>query len=401
MSFYLKSPLYSTKSYRHWINNFESLSSEELDHMKSWLFNLSDPPYFSIILPVYKSNIFWLKQAVDSVFNQFYPYWQLCISDDYSCSDELINYLTSLRDLYPEKVKLNLRTSNGHISENSNDALKLSNFEWIALLDHDDLLSFDALFWMSYSIKNNPSVKLLYSDEDKIDTLNKRSQPFFKSNFDPFLIYGQNYFSHLGVFNKKLITRIGGFRKGYEGSQDYDLTLRCLHLIKPKDVQHVPRVLYHWRIHNNSTSLSSTNKSYASISAIKSLENYHHNINNIGSVFKLLNGYKFKPSIQNSRVVLTGTPIPNGYEDIYNLTKFIYPFKFKSILKFHYSQLQELSKTANNDEEVGNLKENLSPFFMRIRKEDLKELPIIKEKEVSIKMGDYQDEIYYFSHTYN
>ena len=101
----------------------------------------------------------------------------------------------------------------------------------------------------------------------------------------------------------------------------------------------------------------------------------------------------------NSRVVLTGTPIPNGYEDIYNLTKFIYPFKFKSILNFHYSQLQELSKTPNNQVEVENLKQNLSPFFMRIRKEDLKELPIVNEKEVPIKMGDVQDEIYHFIYT--
>jgi GT2 family glycosyltransferase len=161
------------------------------------------------------------------------------------------------------RVKLVKREENGHISAASNSALSLVTGEWVALLDQDDILTEHALALVALALDTHREAGIVYSDEDKLDETGHRIDPFFKPDFDPLLLLGQNFVSHLGVFRKDLVDRVGGYRVGYEGSQDWDLTLRVSELLDPSQVIHVPHVLYHWRIHASSTASLVSAKPYA------------------------------------------------------------------------------------------------------------------------------------------
>jgi GT2 family glycosyltransferase len=166
------------------------------------------------------------------------------------------------------------RGTNGHISAASNSALEVCKGEYIALLDHDDLLAEQALFWVADAILRRPDLKLIYSDEDKVDINGKRSDPYFKCDWNTDLFYSHNLVTHLGVYQTNLVRAIGGFRIGYEGAQDYDLALRCIEHIHPHEIRHIPRVLYHWRMHRDSTAAGAAAKPYA-LSAGKRAINDH------------------------------------------------------------------------------------------------------------------------------
>jgi GT2 family glycosyltransferase len=161
------------------------------------------------------------------------------------------------------RVKLVKREENGHISAASNSALSLVTGEWVALLDQDDILTEHALALVALALDTHREAGIVYSDEDKLDETGHRIDPFFKPDFDPLLLLGQNFVSHLGVFRKDLVDRVGGYRVGYEGSQDWDLTLRVSELLDPSQVIHVPHVLYHWRVHASSTASLVSAKPYA------------------------------------------------------------------------------------------------------------------------------------------
>lgn len=253
--------------YVNWIKEFADSSKTRTDIV----FNQN--PLISILIPSFNTNITWLERAIISVKTQIYTNWQLCIADDASAQpavSELIKKYAAL----DSRIKFTIRHENGHISAASNSALDLADGEWVALLDHDDELSVDALFWVALSINKNPESKLFYSDEDKIDDDGIKSEPYFKSEWNTDLFYSQNMFAHLGVFHTELVKEIGGFRIGFEGSQDYDLTLRCLEKIKPAQISHIPRVLYHWRIHKNSTSVDLRSKPYAITAGKQALDEH-------------------------------------------------------------------------------------------------------------------------------
>jgi GT2 family glycosyltransferase len=171
------------------------------------------------------------------------------------------------------------RKKNGHISESSNTALKLASSDWVVLFDHDDLLSEHALFWVVKAINENPKVQLIYSDEDKINEDGRRQDPYFKCDWNLDLFYSHNLFSHLGVYRTSLVKKVGGFRPGFEGSQDYDLALRCIERVEPNQIHHIPRVLYHWRIHSLSTSQATDNKPYALLAGQKALNDHFKRYN--------------------------------------------------------------------------------------------------------------------------
>ena len=147
-----------------------------------------------------------------------------------------------------ERIKLVFRATNGHISACSNSALALATGEWCALLDQDDTLAEHALALVACELAEHPDAGLIYSDEDKIDLAGARSNPFFKTDWNPELFLGQNYINHLGSYRTSLLRAIGGFREGLEGSQDYDLALRCIERLQAHQVRHIPRILYHWRM---------------------------------------------------------------------------------------------------------------------------------------------------------
>jgi GT2 family glycosyltransferase len=227
----------------------------------------------SIITPVYNTPEKYLRLCIDSVLAQSYPHWELCIADDKSTEPHVRKVLTEYQKRDP-RIKLVFREQNGHISHASNSALALAKGDFVALLDHDDALPEHALYFMTHAIAEHPEAQILYSDEDKIDINGKRSDPHFKSDWNPDLFYSQNYVSHLGVYKRELLNTIGGFRPGVEGSQDQDLLLRCLPHVSNKQIIHIPKILYHWRTVEGSTAMASGEKSYTTDAGIKVLSEY-------------------------------------------------------------------------------------------------------------------------------
>ncbi|MFN8109091.1 MAG: glycosyltransferase family 2 protein [Thermoleophilia bacterium] len=213
-------------------------------------------------MPVYNTDPGFLRAAIESVRNQLYPRWELCIADDAS-TDPRVRQVLREAAASDTRIRVVERDENGHISRASNSALQLATGEFIALLDHDDLLAPEALLVMAAAIRAEPGAEVLYSDEDKVDADGNRRDPFFKTDFDPVQLLGQNFICHLGVYRRSLVEQVGGFRVGYEGSQDYDLALRCTARCGRAAVVHVPYVLYHWRAATGSTALDGAEKGYA------------------------------------------------------------------------------------------------------------------------------------------
>ncbi|MGR9072071.1 MAG: glycosyltransferase [Gammaproteobacteria bacterium] len=250
------------RSYDDWINRFDTISDASRVRFLNAVEGFRHHPLISVVMPVYNPPVELLDQAIRSVRGQLYPYWELCIADDRSTDPEVIRLLKKHVE-EDARIKVTYRRRNGHISEASNSALKSAKGEFIALLDHDDLLSEHALFWVASEINENPGAMLIYSDEDKIDETGRRHDPYFKCDWNPDLFLSQNLICHMGVYRTELIRRIGGFRKGFEGSQDHDLALRVVEKIDSSQIRHIPRILYHWRVREGSTALSVDEKPYA------------------------------------------------------------------------------------------------------------------------------------------
>ena len=259
-------------------------------------------PRISIIVPLYNTPEKFLRLMIESVLKQRYKVWELCLADDASTD---INVEKIVREYMQDesRIKFLKRSENGHISEASNSALSLATGEFIALLDHDDEIAADALYWMVKELNEHPEADLIYSDEDKITEEGKRYSPIFKPDWDFYLFTGNNIVNHLGVYRRNIIDQIGGFRTGFEGSQDYDLILRFIDKTTPDRIRHIPRVLYHWRSIKGSVSDNIGAKLYAFVSAKKALADYFWKKNIPVKVsdaqvlflhkveFQLLNGY--------------------------------------------------------------------------------------------------------------
>jgi O-antigen biosynthesis protein len=225
-------------------------------------------PCFSFIVPTYNTPEAYLRKMLDSVIAQVYPHWELCIVDDASTKPHVRAVLGEYAAL-DSRINLRFCEVNGHISAASNVAIEMATGDFIALLDHDDVITADALFHYALVINEDPSVDMIYSDEDKIDDNGNRFGAFFKPDWSPDRFLSIMYTSHLGVYRTEAVRRIGGFRLGLEGSQDYDLVLR---LTETTDrVRHIPRVLYHWRVHPESTTSGMDVKPYARVAALRAL----------------------------------------------------------------------------------------------------------------------------------
>jgi len=186
----------------------------------------------------------------------------LCIADDCSPKSEVRQALSnwSRKD---SRIKVVFRSENGHISAASNSAIELATGPFLALMDQDDLITPNALLEMAEAIGRHPDAGVLYSDEDKIDTQNLRESPTKKGGWNPETLRIHNYISHLGVYRTDLVRSLGGFRLGMEGAQDHDLVLRCSEQLEPGQIVYVPEILYHWRMHEQSTASSRRAKPYA------------------------------------------------------------------------------------------------------------------------------------------
>jgi GT2 family glycosyltransferase len=261
------------RSYAAWVKEFDTIGGRERIVIRRQLRALSCLPLISIVLPVYNPDLALLACAIDSVRAQIYQDWQLCIADDASTTPGvalmLQKYATS-----DARIALTLRDSNGHIAACSNSALGLAAGQWIALLDQDDLLPEHALALVAAVINSHPAAGLIYSDEDKIDESGQRCRPYFKSDWNPELLLGQNCVSHLGVYRHTVVREVGGFREGFEGSQDYDLALRCTEKLRPTQIRHIPRVLYHWRMIEGSVAAAAEAKPYAPEAARRAIADH-------------------------------------------------------------------------------------------------------------------------------
>jgi glycosyltransferase involved in cell wall biosynthesis/SAM-dependent methyltransferase len=277
--------------YVEWVRQFDTLTEIDIANMHATQLDFVHKPLISVLMPTYNPKTEWLIEAIESVRKQVYQHWELCIADDASPNPAISEILKRYAG-QDTRIKIVLRNKNGHISAASNSALELVTGQWVALLDHDDLLPEHALFWVAHTINADPNVRLIYSDEDKTDATGRRFDPYFKSDWNLDLFYSQNMFSHLGVYQTALMREVGGFREGYEGSQDYDLALRCIERIDTKQIFHIPRVLYQWRVHADSTALSSDSKPYAMIAGERAI-NDHFDRTGINAKVKLVGfGYQ-------------------------------------------------------------------------------------------------------------
>lgn len=261
---------FDRNDYPEWIRRYDTLTDEGRATMRVRIGAFASKPLISIVMPVYNPNPKWLIEAIESVRKQIYPHWELCIADDAS-SNKSIHAILERYAKEDSRIKVVYRDQNGHICAASNSAMELAAGEWVALLDHDDALTEHALFWVADAINRDRDIRLIYSDEDKIDSIGRRFEPYFKCDWNVDLFYSHNMVTHLGVYHAALLGEIGGFREGLEGAQDYDLALRCIERIEPNQIHHIPRVLYHWRIHAESTAQSGDAKPYARLAGKRAL----------------------------------------------------------------------------------------------------------------------------------
>jgi GT2 family glycosyltransferase len=243
--------------------------STDLEKLAETIEVLPHKPLISVIMPVFNTSEPLLREAIESVLHQIYPHWELCMADDASTAPHVREVLShyQARD---RRIKVAFREINGHISQCSNSALELATGEFVALLDHDDLLTPDALYEVALLVNRHPQADMIYSDEDKVDEKGQLSDPFFKPDWCPDSFLSRMYTCHLGVYRRALVDAIEGFRPGFEGSQDYDLVLRFTE--RTNQIFHIPKILYHWRIHNQSTARNPNRKNYAIDAAQKALE---------------------------------------------------------------------------------------------------------------------------------
>jgi cellulose synthase/poly-beta-1,6-N-acetylglucosamine synthase-like glycosyltransferase len=221
---------------------------------------MAQPPLISVVMPVRDTPLAWLREAIDSVRCQLYPHWQLCIADDASRAPH-VRPLLEAAAAADMRIRLVVRETPGHICLATRSALALAEGEFIAFLDHDDTLSPLALCRVAAEIGRHPDADLFYSDEDLIGTDGRRSDPYFKPDWNPELLRAQNYVCHLAVYRADLLRGLDAFRPEVQGSQDWDLALRAAE--RARGIRHIPHVLYHWRALPGSTAHSDSAKGYA------------------------------------------------------------------------------------------------------------------------------------------
>ena len=230
-------------------------------------------PTISILVPVYlrredQIGPRWLKRVVESVRNQVYPHWELCLADDCSTDPELLRYLENLpRDL---RIKLARRAANGHICPASNTAAELASGEFVALSRSRRRTCPACSLRCCRAAPASRNADLIYSDEDKIDSAGHRYDPQFKPDWSPELLLSYNYINHFTVIRRSVFEAVGGFRPGFEGSQDHDLLLRVTE--RTDRVEHIPEILYHWRALPSSTALAAAVKPTVHTSGRRAVE---------------------------------------------------------------------------------------------------------------------------------
>lgn len=317
-----------------------------LESKSTSVFEFTDPPLISIITPIYKTDIKYLKSTMESVIEQTYEKWEWCIVDDGSGDQELREYLGSIQS---DKVRFVYNETNEGIVGATNKALKLATGDFVGFLDHDDLLDKDALLYVALKVQECPDADLIYTDEDKVLEDGSYVGPFYKPDWNYSLLLSSMYTCHFSVYRKSIIDRIGGVlgnfvREGFDGSQDYDLALRFIE--QTTHIYHVPRILYHWRVTESSTSRSITNKPDARFNGSQALSDH---LERIGRKAMVVAGYY--PGHYDVRYILSDKPkisvIIPFKDQVGLLNNLLHTFKLTS-----YSNYEIVLVDNNSEEEA-------------------------------------------------
>lgn len=247
------------KEYNRWVNE----NNSNIQY-KKYKYN----PLISVIIPVYNVSESVLDECINSVLNQTYDNFEICIADDNSTLEETKTTLNKYEN--NSKIKIKYRKNNGMISKCMNSAIGLATGEFVCFLDNDDMLDKDALYYVVKELNDNRKLDLIYTDEDKLDERGLYCDPHFKPDYSPDTLLSLNYICHLTVIRKQLGDKIGWFRSEYDGAQDYDLLLRVTE--NTTNISHISRILYHWRKSATSTSANNNNKDYARLAGKRALE---------------------------------------------------------------------------------------------------------------------------------
>ena len=283
---------------------------EALEKQRKHKFNYA--PLISIAVPAYQTPVEFLKQMIESLISQTYTGWELCIANASPDNEEMQRVLAdySAKDV---RVRFCSLKENLGIAENTNRAFAMAKGEFMGLLDHDDLLAPNALYEIVNTLQDHPQADALYTDEDKVTTdLDEHFQPHLKPDFNLDLLRSNNYICHFFVVRKSIVEKAGGFRKEFDGAQDYDFIFRCTE--NAREVLHVPEILYHWRTHKASTADNPASKMYAFEAGKRAIEAHLERTGTKGTVSHTqdLGFYRVKYPVQGEPLV--SVIIPNKDE---------------------------------------------------------------------------------------
>ena len=326
--------------YEEWYKNHKP-TMEELQRQRDTEFEYE--PLISILVPVYNTPEEFLKQMIQSVRKQTYGNWELCVANA-NPANETVTEILRISSTKDERIKVKDVPENEGIAQNTNAALAIATGDYIGLLDHDDLLTPDALYEVVKAINENDRPQVLYSDEDKITMdLSEHFQPHMKPDYNKDLLRSNNYITHFFVADRMLVEEVGGEDGQYNGAQDYDLILKCTE--RAKGIAHIPRILYHWRVHKASTADNPASKMYAFDAGKRAIEDHLKRCGEIGEVSheKDLGFYRVKYQVQGSPLI--SIIIPNK-DQVKSLDKCL-----ESIEKSSYKNYEIIIVENNSTED--------------------------------------------------
>ena len=259
--------------YRAWIAAHDTVTAFDRARMRALAARFPAPPRISVVMPTYDTPPEMLRAAIDSVRDQAYEHWELCIADDRSRQPHVRRMIEEYAAGDP-RIRVACRATNGRIAAATNTAIDLATGDWIAFLDHDDVLAPHALFCVADAIVRHPAAQLFYSDEDKLDARGERVDPYFKPDWNIDLVRSQNLVTHLAVYRATRLRDLGCLRDGFDGAQDYDLVLRYTEGLEPAEIRHLPHVLYHWRVHEASTAAAGGAKPHAMVAGERAVNEH-------------------------------------------------------------------------------------------------------------------------------
>lgn len=300
--------------YSLWVKKHRP-DKEEVRWQRSSAFSYC--PKISIVIPLYHTPLKYLRRILDSIREQTYTNWELCLADG-STENRVEKYIRSHygRD---KRIKYRRLKENRGISENTNAALAMASGDYIMLSDHDDIVEQGALFEIVAALNRDRNLDIIYTDEDKI-TMDGRSyfEPNFKTDFNPFMLECNNYICHIFVVRSSIMKKIGGFRKEYDGAQDFDLILRCWEETEAERICHIPKILYHWRSHPDSTATNPESKRYAYEAGANALNAHFRRIgvDAEAEITENLGIYRIRRKVQEHPLVSIIIPNKDHVEDL-------------------------------------------------------------------------------------